>query len=88
MVVDLTNAAVVLSGVYWLFEVACPLAWSPDSRMLLWGYNFNKVRMFETNVVSRRRVRVSHDDRLWYFARWSRNEMTFLTYTGKYQPNY
>jgi Tol biopolymer transport system component len=83
-----TKAAEVLSGVYWLAEVACPLAWSPDSKTLLWGYNFHKVRIFQTNVVSRRRVRVSHDDRLWYYAHWAQNKMTFLTYTGQYQPSY
>jgi Tol biopolymer transport system component len=89
IVVDLrTNAAQVLSGVYWLGEVASPLAWSPNSKTLLWGYSFNKVRIFETNVVSRHRTRVSRNDRLWYLGRWARQGITFLTYTGTYQPTY
>jgi Tol biopolymer transport system component len=83
-----SNATQVLSGVYWLDEVAAPLAWSPDSRTLLWGYRFNKVRIFETNVVTRHRTRVSRNDRLWYLARWTHKEITFLTYTGTYQPTY
>jgi Tol biopolymer transport system component len=83
-----SNATQVLSGVYWLDEVAAPLAWSPDSKTLLWGYSFNKVRVFETNVASRRRTRVSHNDRLWYLAHWTRIEITFVTYTGTYQPTY
>jgi hypothetical protein len=89
IVVDIrTNAAQVLSGVYWLGEVASPLAWSPDSKTLLWGYSFNKVRIFETNVVSRHRTRVSRNDRLWYLGRWTRQGITFLTYTGTHQPTY
>jgi WD40 repeat protein len=83
-----SSAAQVLSGVYWLGEVARPLAWSPDSTTLLWGYTFNKVRIFETNVVSRHRTRLSRNDRLWYLGRWTRKEITFLTYTGTYQPTY
>jgi len=83
-----SNATQVLSGVYWLDEVAAPLAWSPDSKTLLWGYTFNKVRIFETNVASRQRTRVSDNDRLWYHAHWTRKEITFLTYTGTYQPTY
>ncbi len=88
-VVDLHRGTVrVLSGVEWLFESAVPLAWSPDSTTLLWGYRYNRTRIFETNVVTGRRVRVSHDDRQWYFARWTRSGITFLTYTGAFQPPY
>lgn len=77
-----------ISGTYWLNEVAAPLAWSPDSSTLLWGYRYNRTRVFESNVVTGRRSRISSNDRLWYLARWSRQAITYLTYSGEYQPSY
>ncbi len=89
VVVDLQRGTTrVLSGVQWLSEFAAPLAWSPDSTTLLWGYRYVRTRIFETNVRTGRRLRVSHDDRLWYFARWDHGGISFLTFTGKFQPTY
>jgi WD40 repeat protein len=89
VVYDVRSGAVQqLSGVRFLHEEAAPLAWSPDSRTLLWGFAYNRTRIFETNVVTHKRIRMSRDNRLWFSAQWHGRSITYLTYSSTYQPGY
>jgi Tol biopolymer transport system component len=83
-----TGGVQQLSGLRFIHEVAAPLAWAPDSTTLLWGFAYDRTRIFETNVVTRKRIRMSRDDRLWYFAQWHGRSITYLTYSSTYQPSY